>query len=1032
MKKINFLLITFFSLMLAVTSYAQEKTISGTVTSKSDGAPLPGVNIAVLGTSRGAQTDFDGKYMINASEGEVLSFSFIGMKTVSVTVGSSNTIDVVLVEDSASLDEVVVTALGITREKKSLGYAVTELQSDEINTVKNHNVANSLVGKVAGLVINQSGGVGSGSRITIRGNNSITGNNQALIVVDGIPIDASGSSSGGSIYNSTVTGGGITDINPEDIESVSVLKGPNAAALYGSRAANGVLLITTKKGTKGKGLGISINSNVTFENPMFLPEYQNQYGQGSNGTAPATLNDLTGSSWGAVLDGSQQLYYTGDQKAYTAQPDNVKDFFETGVQSINSISIDKGGENYSTRFSYTNNTSSSMLPNSSLNSHNFNLRSIIDLSDKFSIDSKATYFTQELNNRINIGTEGVLAYVYTMPRSVDINDLKTFQIANPEAYDILAGINDYQVISYGVPGGSTGNPYWMLKHDINDQRRDRFLGFTKLNYEVNDWLSAFIRVGGDITNVRSERVEWPGHHFQRWGRMTVSDNKYTEINADFLITAKKDLTDNLNLVANVGGNLSKRTFEGLSMTGTQFKIPTRAFIANTNVQTNSQTPLGIKKVNSLYGSLSFAYDNFMYLDVTGRNDWSSALAEDYRSFFYPSVSYAILIDRFIDPNKEVLNLFKLRTSWSEVGNDTDIYQIYQTFSVPSQGYLGLTTLNPPSVRYKQDLKPESIKSLEFGFETKFFNNRLYSDFSIYKITSNDLILAIDAPTGSIYDKFLENIGEVENTGVEFLIGGIPVRTEEFSWDISFNMSKNKNKLNSLIEGLDNTPLNQTNSGNVVIQADVNGGIGDIYGTVWATDDAGNKLVNAEGRPIAGDRKKLGNAQPDWIGGITNTLSYKNLSFRFLVDGRFGGEIYSATSASLDASGASKRSLQYRDGGIVVDAINTGTNAQNTENITAQEYWSSYSAIGENYVYDQTNIRLRELALSYRIPSNVTEKFGANSASIGLIGRNLFFFYKKADDIDPETTLGTALSAQGISINNVPTVRSLGFNITVKF
>ncbi|MCB0472663.1 MAG: SusC/RagA family TonB-linked outer membrane protein, partial [Flavobacteriaceae bacterium] len=1008
---------------------AQEKTITGTVTSKSDGAALPGVNIVIQGTSRGAQTDFDGNYSIVASVGEVLNFSYIGMKTVSVTVGQSNTINVALEEDAASLDEVVVTALGITREKKSLGYAVTELKSDEINTVKDYNVANSLVGKVAGLTINQSGGVGAGSRITIRGNNSITGNNQALIVVDGIPIDVTGSESGGSVYNSTVTGGGITDINPEDIESVSVLKGPNAAALYGSRASNGVILITTKKGSKNQGLGVTINSNVTFENPMFLPDFQNAYGQGSNGTAPATMNDLTGSSWGAALDGSQQLYFTGEDRPYTAQPDNIKDFFETGVQSINSLAIDKGGENYSTRFSYTNNTSSSMLPSSSLESHNFNLRTIIDLSDKLSVDTKATYFTQQLNNRVNIGTEGVMAYVYGAPRSINFNDLKQYQMANPEAYDIDTGVNDYTELSYTNNGG---NPYWMLGHNVNDESRDRFLGFAKVNYEMNDWLSAFIRIGGDVTNVRSNVVNWPGYHYAYWGSLSTNSNKSVEINSDFLITAKKDLSDKLNLVANVGGNLSKRTYEGLSMSGTNFKIPTLAFITNTNVQTNSQTPMRIKKVNSLYASVNLAYDDFMYLDITGRNDWSSALPKDNRSYFYPSVSFALLADKFIDPNKETLNLLKLRASWSEVGNDTDPYQINQTFPLPSQGYLGLTVLNNPSVRYNENLKPESIQSLEFGFETKLFKNRLYTDFSIYKITSKDLIMLVKAPTGSVYQNFLENIGEVQNNGVEFLIGGVPVQTEDFSWDIALNMSHNKNKLVSLIEGLDNTPLNTTNSGNVAIQADVNGGIGDIYGTVWATNEAGQKLVNAEGFPVAGDKVKLGNAQPDWLAGVTNTLNYKNLSLRFLIDGRFGGKIYSATSSALDGSGASSRTLQYRDGGVVVDAINTGTDAQNTVNITAQQYWGAYSGIAENYVYDQTNIRLREFALSYRLPSSLSQKFGASSASVGVIGRNLFFLYKKADDIDPEVTIGTALSAQGISIYNVPTVRSLGFNITLKF
>jgi TonB-linked SusC/RagA family outer membrane protein len=1032
--------IFFLSILMTLATvfglFAQQKEIKGTVTEQATGVPLSGVNVLVEGTTTGTQTDFDGNYTISAAAGDVLIFSYIGMATQRVTVGSSSTINVVMVEDAQQLGEVVVTSLGITREKKSLGYAVTELQSDEINTVKNHNVANSLVGKVAGLVINQSGGVGSGSRITIRGNNSITGDNQALIVVDGIPIDASGSEpeDADSVFNNTVTGGGITDINPEDIESISVLKGPNAAALYGSRAANGVILITTKKGSRGRGLGVTVNSNLTFETPMFLPDFQNQYGQGVNGATYPDLDGMGGNSWGAMLDGSQQLYYTGENRAYTAQKDNVKDFFETGFQSINSVSVDKGGDNYSVRFSYTNNNSTSILPNSKLESHNFNLRSIFDLNDKLSVDTKATYFTQELTNRVNLGTEGVLQYVYNMPRNIRTSDLQMFQMANPEAYDIASGVNDYDVIGFAGVGKSFGNPYWMQEHDVNDQRRERFLGFAKVNYEVNDWLSAFVRVGADVTNVRSERIEQPGHHFQRWGRLSFTTGKNTEINADFLLTANKDLTDKLNLVANIGGNLSKRTFENIRVGGSQFKIPTRAFFANLNIQDgNSHTPLGVKKVNSLYGAFSFAYDDFMYLDITARNDWTSALADNNRSFFYPSVSYAVLADRFIDPERNVLDMLKLRASWAEVGNDTGVYQIYQTFAVPSQGYLGLTTLNPPRVRFKEDLKPESVKSFEFGVEAKMFKNRLYADLSIYKITTNDMIFDLPAPTGSEFQFFRENIGEVENNGVEFLIGGIPVRTDSFTWDVSLNFSKNKNKLVELIDGIDNTVLNTTNSGNVAITAEVGGGIGDIYGTVWDTDDDGNRLVNAEGRPIASsDRQLLGNAQPDWIGGITNTLTYKDFSLRVLVDGRFGGEIYSATSASLDSNGVSDRTLLYRDGGVVVDAINTGTGAQNTESITAQEYWQGMAGIAENYVYDQTNIRLREFALSYRVPNNLTEKIGANSASIGLIGRNLFFFYKKAKDIDPEATLGTGLSGQGISINNVPTIRSLGLNVTLKF
>ncbi len=1013
-------------------AFAQQKEVRGTVTDQA-GTPLAGVNVLVEGTTTGAQTDFDGNYIITASVGDILVFSYLGMATQKITVGSSNTINVTLQEDTQFLDEVVVTSLGITREKKSLGYAVTELQADEVNTVKDYNVANSLVGKVAGLVINQSGGLGSGSRITIRGNNTITGNNQALIVVDGIPIDTSGSESGGSVFNSTVTGGGITDINPEDIESISVLKGPNAAALYGSRAASGVILITTKKGTKGAGLGVTLTSNIAIEDTMFLPDFQNEYGQGTNGAPYPDLAGMGSLSWGSQLDGSQQLYYTGEQRAYTAQPDNVKDFFETGLRSINSLAIDKGAENFSVRFSYTNNATTSILPNSKLQSHNVNLRTLFDLSDNFSFDGKATYFTQELNNRVNLGSEGVMAYVYYMPRNIRINDLKRYQVENPALYDIQEGLNDYDVISYAGQGKSIGNPYWILENDVNDERRERFLGFGKLNYEFTDWLSAFVRVGADITNVREDVIQQPGHHFRRWGRVTFSSNKYTELNADFLVTANRDLTDKLNLVASVGGNLSKRTFETMWVRGEQFKIPTRAFLANTNIQESRHTPLAIKKVNSLYGSFSFSYDDFIYLDLTGRNDWSSSLAKDNRSFFYPSASFAILLERFVDPDREVLNLLKFRTSWAEVGNDTGVYQLRQTFDVPAQGYLGLTTLGAPNVRFNEDLKPESVKSFEVGVEGRFFGNRLYTDISLYKIVTNDMIFDVPVPPATGFNFFRENVGEVQNKGIELLIGGKPIQTPNFSWDVSFIYSKNKNELIELIDGLEGTPLNSTNSGNVSIRAEVGGGIGDIYGTVWDTDDSGNLLVNAEGRPQASsEREFLGNAQPDWIGSITNTLSYKNFSLRFLIDGRFGGEIYSSTSANLDGTGVSERSLQYRESGIVIDAINTGTGSQNTENITAQEYWSSYSGIAEHYVYDQTNIRLREFVLNYRVPSNVVKKIGMTSATVGLIGRNLFFFYKKAKDIDPDATLGTGLSGQGISINNVPTVRSFGVNVNLKF
>ncbi|MDA9588477.1 SusC/RagA family TonB-linked outer membrane protein [Flavobacteriaceae bacterium] len=1013
-------------LLLLVSGFTfAQQTISGLVTDEA-GVPLPGATVVVNQTNNGTTTDFDGNFSISASDGQSISISFVGYQTLSIVVGDGADYNVSLQPDSL-LDEVVVTALGLSREKKSLGYSVSEISGDNINTVKDHNIASSLTGKIAGVNITQSGSIGSGSRITIRGNNSIGGNTQALIVVDGVPINADGIDSGGSVYNSQVTGGGITDINPNDVESISVLKGPNAAALYGSRAGNGVILITTKKGSKSDRLGVTLNTNVTFDDPMFLPEYQNQYGQGSLGAAGTDLvNDWYTGSWGQRLDGSSQLYFNGQQRSYSGQPDNVSDFFRTAMRAITSVSLDKGSESGSVRFSYTNNSTESILPNSDLESHNFNLRGTAQLSDKLSIDSKATYFTQNVNNRASLGGEGVLAYVYTMPRNVDVNDLMDYQMANPSTPA------EFGVISYDKRGSTTGNPYWMLMHDRNDERRGRFLGFTKINYEFNDWLSAFVRLGSDITDIKRGSIEKPGHHFYPDGRMSKSQSTSTELNSEFLITAKKDITDKLDLVFNAGGNLSKRTSEGLGISGRNFKIPTRFFISNLNeINPPSERPQAIKKVNSLYGALNLSYDDFLYLDVTARNDWSSTLGEENRSYLYNSASLSALLNRFIDPSQEVFNLIKLRASWAQVGNDTSPYQLYQTFSVPGQGYLGLTTLGSPSVKLNPDLLPETVTSTEFGLELSALENRLTFDISIYDMSTTDLIFNVPVPPATGFSFFKENVGKVQNKGVEINLGGTPIKTSNFSWNTSVFFAKNENTLVELIDDLESITYNTTNSGNASIRATVGGGLGDIYGTVWDTDDSGNNIVNANGLPIASSSLEiLGNANPDWLGGWSNSFSFGDLSFSFLIDARIGGQIYSQTSAGLDSSGVSERSLLYRDSGVTLNGTNTETNSANTVPITSQQYWGSYSSIAENYIYDQDNIRLREFALGYRLPG--LDEIGLQSATLQLIGRNLFFFSKSAEDIDPEAMLGTALGAQGFTSNALPTLRSVGFNVTLNF
>jgi len=1022
------ILMTFFSLSI----YAQQ--FSGNVTDE-NGIPLPGASVIVQGTNSGVVTDFDGNFSIETSMGETLIISFVGYASQSITVNSNSSLNIQLTPD-VLLDEVVVTALGISREKKSLGYAVSEISGDNVNTIKDNNLANSLSGKVAGLQVSQSGSLGSSSRIVIRGNNSLGGNTQALIVVDGMPINSSiagdgegnqytqGSNDGGGqpSYEPSISGGGITDINPDDVESVTVLKGPSAAALYGSRAGNGVILITTKKGSRSNKLGVTLKTNLYIDNPMLLPDFQNEYGQGTLGKVfPARGGDTawTGDSWGARLNGSLQPYYDGSVKSYSAQPDNVKNFFRSAARKITSISLDKGSENGSVRFSYTNNSSESIIEGSDLDSHNFNLRGVADLSEKLSIDAKATYFTQEVTNRASTnGAQGLLGYTYGMPRNLVTNDLRNYQLDNP------ATPEEFGVITYS--DGLVGNPYWMTLHDENTVRRNRFLGFVKINYNFTDWLNAFVRVGADVTHLRDNRILKPGRHFETNGAMRIAENSFGELNSEFLVTANRDLSDNLNMVVNVGGNMSKRTYEGMVNSGRNFKIPTKFFINNLNeIGTPQEFPQSIKKVNSLYGSVNLAYDNFLYLDGSVRNDWSSTLSEDNRSYMYKSVSLSALLNTFIDPSQEFFNLFKVRASIAEVGNDTDPYQLFQTFSVPGAGYLGLTELQSPTVKLNPDLKPETVTSSEFGLELSMLNNRLTLDVAVYDISTKDLIFNIPVPAATGYQFEKTNIGKVTNKGLEIALGGTLLKTNDLSWNSSLFYSKNENTVEELSEGLESFVYNTSTDGNLSIKATEGGSIGDIYGREWTGE------VDANGAPIASDVDVyLGNAQPEWLGGWSNSISYKDFNLSFLIDARIGGKIYSQTSADLDEAGASLRSLQYRESGVVLEGINTETGAANTVNISGQDYWTAMSNISENYLYDQDNVRLRELSIGYRIPG--VESIGLDSANLQLVGRNLFFFSKEAEDIDPEVMLGTSLGIQGMSHNQMPTLRSIGLNLTLNF
>ncbi|AWW30912.1 SusC/RagA family TonB-linked outer membrane protein [Echinicola strongylocentroti] len=1011
-----------------------EGTVTGTVTSSEDGNPIPGVSITIVGTSKGTITDLDGNYSIVAQEGQTLKYSYLGYTVQTITVGSQTSIDVVLEQDTEELNEVVVTAFGIEKDKKSLGYAVQKVDGEDITTVKaSPSAISNLKGRVAGVNITESGsGPGAGVRVIIRGNNSLTQSNQPLYVVDGIPMDNSSTNQGGDMYSSVNTGSGISDLNPDDIESMTVLKGPNAAALYGSRAANGVIMITTKKGKARKGIGVDFSSSAVFSNPMLLPEFQNEYGQGTQGRTPTDYAELrtTGGSWGGKLDGSDQLYWDGTTKPYSAQPDNVENFFNTGGNFVNTIALTGGTEKVTARFSYTNTYNEAMVENSFLKRDNFNLRATAKLSSKLSLDAKATYTSQFTRNRIQQGSQGLLGGVFSMPRNAIMDDFRDYR-------DEETGL----VRNYGE---NASNPYWTLNYDKAEDTRNRFIGFAKVQYQFTDWLSAHARVGTDWTDIRFESATQPGHWFYPDGRVGFSNNRYQETNADFLFMIDKNITEKLRVTANIGGNHLKQLSQGMSLNGQNLRIPTKTTIGSAD-QVNYSASVPTERVtNSLYASASFDYAGLVFLDITGRNDWTSTLPSDNWSYFYPSVNLAVMVSEFIDPDQTLMDYLKIRGSWASVGKDASAWSLQNSYNLKNKNnsYLGITTLTVPSVWYDQNLSPEFTKTYEVGLDGSFFKNRLYFDFAYYDISSTDLIDIVETDNLAVNPlgraEVHTNVGEITNKGVEVMLGGTPVENERFTWNTNINFSHNRNELKEFLPDAINRQWNVNNSGSAETRATVGAGYGEIWATDIMTDpETGDWILTASGMPQAtAQRVKVGDFQPDYILGFNNSFSYKDFTLKFLIDGRFGGEMYAATQSAMDGAGISTKTLQYREEGIIVDGKienEDGTFTDNTQSITAQQYWGAMSGIGSNYIMDQTNVRLRELSLTYRLPTAFLGNSVVRSASISFIGRNLFFLYKGFDGgFDPEATLGTSNAGQGYLYYAMPTARSLGFNLNVKF
>ncbi len=1010
-------------LLLVGPLSAMAQTITGTVASSSDGASLPGVSVIEKGTTNGTSTDASGKFVLNvSSQQSVLIVSFIGYASQEIVVGSRTQIDVTLEEDVTQLTEVIVTALGITREKKELGYSVQEVDGERLTEARDVNVANALAGKVAGVQIKQNGtGVGGSTRITIRGNNTIAGSNQPLIVVDGIPISNFASSPDDYWGNSQIDkGSGLGDISPDDVENISVLKGPAASALYGSRAANGVILVTTKTGKKGSG-GLTFSSNFTFDNPMMTPKFQNKYGQGENGA----FNNNRALSWGPEMDGSIQSMTLGSLPYSARDNDLYKDFLRTGTTWTNSVGFSKSTEDMTLLAGVTRLDNDAVVPNSGLDRTSVNLRATAKISKWLSVDGKINYINQNAKNRISIARDPNNIFMDNLyrPRSVAFSDYDAFKANNWKRADgkPAAYITDHNA--------APDNVFWSAYRNQNSDERDRYIGFVALDFTITDWLSLKLRSGMDNYTTLSDLIRATGNpYWEVGGSYRVQTERYKESNSDFLLIAKKDFSK-IGVTATFGGNTMKQSATLNNDFSGELEIPD-FYSISAGKEHRADFWRSAKQINSLYGAVSLSYAGQLFVDITGRNDWSSTLPEANNSYFYPSVGASWVFTETLKDFGPV-SFGKLRASWAQVGNDTDPYRLINTYALNYNIIDGTMGVTRDDWRANPNLKNETIQSVEAGLEL-LFGNRIGLDIAFYKTNTFDQILNVPIPPATGYRFDLINAGNVQNQGVEIIINTTPVKTGDLNWESSINWSMNRNKVIELREGLTRQDLS-LGALPISIVAEVGGAYGDIYGTAYMRDENGNKVIDATGIPImAPGRKKLGNAMPKGMFGWSNQVNYKNLSLGFLIDATYGGSIYMGSINAGTSSGTLALTEGHREGGLVVKGVSQGDGSANAIAVTSEQYWKGISGIHEAFVYDATNIRFRELTLGYTLPQSLLSGSPFKSVKAGVVARNLFMIYSTTEGFDPEAGYSSASSAQGAEYASMPTMRSIGFNVKIGF
>ena len=1059
---------------------AQVTTVRGIVTTEEDGESVIGASVIVKGTSLGTVTDVNGRFELSGFPPSAtrLLISYISLMAKEVAIAPQ--VSVTLKSDTHLLDEVVVTALGISREKKALGYTAQEVKQNALVQGKDNNLLNSLSGKIAGVrITNTQGDVGS-SRIVIRGETSIAGENQPLFIVDGIPVDNSqlnARSSGRDFKNA------IADLNPEDIKTLTVLKGPNAAALYGARAAHGAIVITTKGGDKRqKGIGITLHSSTQVSFVATLPEFQNLFGQGAGGRFSyvdgkgAGVNDGVDESWGPRLDigllipqFDSPLDADGNRVAtpWVSHPNNVRDYFRMGISTNSGISVARGDDKYQFRVGYNYEKQVSIVPDAGTNKTNISLNTDYHLAKWIVVGATANYIVytapslpgSATPSGSNVRSNSPMLQFLWFGRQVDTNSLKADYTRNWNSsyYD---------------------NPFWSTSYNTQSQERHRLIGDLHAEFRLTDGLNVRFRTSTDWYNDRRKsKVKW-GSAGAGSPYGSYAEDAYTvkENNTEVLATYIKQLNKNWGIDALLGFNVRNKQYEN------NYQAAPRLAVADLYTLTNSRDPLTSSndfyrlRQYGLYGSIQLDYRRWAFLNITGRNDWSSTLPVDNNSYFYPSVTASVLLSEAFGWRSKAVNYLKIRGGWSQVGADANPYQLATVFTSET-AFNGNPLQSSSTIGMNPNLKPEKTSSIEAGFEAAFWDNRLYLDFTYYKTDSRNQILKLATTAASGYTSQVRNAGHIRNRGYEIQLGAVPIQTSKgFRWNLDLNYGANSSKVVKLDdEGL--ITSYQLYSSGIQILASVSEAYGTLFGTSYVRDANGNVVVDANGLPkISTTNKTLGKFTPDWTGGISNTFSYRSLSLSFLIDASVGGSIFSNTNKTGKYTGVLANTLSGRDAehgglwyytdamgnnvrlpespsysvssdglyyaqvngqstrvyqdGIMVEGV-TESGSKNEEVVSAEKYYHRIYSIAEANVYDASYVKLREVALSYRLPRLWTQKLHLQEASVTLTGRNLWTIYKSVPNIDPESALTTG-NAQGVEAYSLPTTRSFGVNLSVKF